>query len=109
MFYNWEGLRSVLGKAPAWNLRLLPFWYLMLFLLAGLGVAELVRLTALGAAWVVRGPDASPRPRPSRTPAADERPLAADDTLARATRSRTLIPSPNRRGAGRGCRATRSG
>src|SRR5439155_25197878 len=39
----------------AWNLRLLPFWYLMLFLLAGLGVAELARLTALGTAWVIRG------------------------------------------------------
>ena len=39
-FYNWEGLRDVLGKAPAWNLRLLPFWYLMLYLLAAVGVAE---------------------------------------------------------------------
>jgi hypothetical protein len=55
-FYNWEGLRDVLGKAPAWNLRLLPFWYLMLFLLAGLGVAETVRLLALGATWVIKGP-----------------------------------------------------
>ncbi len=55
-FYNWEGVRDLLGKAPAWNLRLLPFWFLMLFLLAALGVAELARLTALGAAWVVRGP-----------------------------------------------------
>jgi hypothetical protein len=55
-FYNWEGLRGVLGKAPAWNLRLLPFWYLMLFLLAGLGVAETVRLVALGATWVIKGP-----------------------------------------------------
>ncbi|MGH9031085.1 MAG: hypothetical protein ACRDZV_03070, partial [Acidimicrobiia bacterium] len=32
---------------PAWNLRFLPFWYLGLFLLAGLGAADLVR----GAAW----------------------------------------------------------
>ena len=55
-FYNWEGLREVLGKAPAWNLRLLPFWYLMLFLLTGLGVAETVRFVALGATWVIRGP-----------------------------------------------------
>ncbi len=55
-FYNWEGLRSLLGKAPAWNLRLLPFWYLMLFLLAGLGAAELVRLVASGLTWVIRGP-----------------------------------------------------
>jgi hypothetical protein len=65
VFYHWEGLRGLLGKAPAWNLRLLPFWYLMLFLLAALGVAELVRLTALGAAWVVRGTEPP-------QPAADE-------------------------------------
>ena len=56
-FYNWEGLRDLLGKAPAWNLRLLPFWYLMLYLLGGLGVAEMARLTALGATWVIRGSD----------------------------------------------------
>jgi hypothetical protein len=28
---------------PAWNLRILPFWYLGLFLLAALGAAEIVR------------------------------------------------------------------
>ena len=38
-FYNWEGLRAIFGKAPAWNLRLLPFWMLMLFLLGGIGIA----------------------------------------------------------------------
>ncbi|MGH8984735.1 MAG: hypothetical protein ACRDY6_12800 [Acidimicrobiia bacterium] len=32
---------------PAWNLRFLPFWYLGLFVLAGIGAAELVR----GVAW----------------------------------------------------------
>src|SRR6478609_1379046 len=62
VFWNWEGLREVFGKAPAWNLRLLPFWMLMLYLLAGLGVAELVRLLAVGVTWVVRGdrPSAPP-------------------------------------------------
>jgi len=35
---------------PAWNLRVLPFWYLCVFLMMGLGVAELVR----GAAWLAR-------------------------------------------------------
>ncbi|HEX9467474.1 MAG TPA: hypothetical protein VGA11_03620 [Acidimicrobiia bacterium] len=55
VFVGWELVRSVLGKAPAWNLRLLPFWYLMLFLLAALGVAEMARLTALGATWLVQG------------------------------------------------------
>ena len=48
MFWNWEGLREIFGKAPAWNLRLLPFWMLMLYLLAGLGAAELVRLLSTG-------------------------------------------------------------
>ena len=65
-FYNWEGLRDLLGKAPAWNLRLLPSWYLMLFLLAGLGAAEVVRLASLGAAWVIRGSErAAPDPATS--------------------------------------------
>jgi hypothetical protein len=57
VFYEWEGIRAILGKAPAWNLRLLPFWYLMLFLLAALGVAELARLTAAAATWVIHGPE----------------------------------------------------
>jgi hypothetical protein len=56
-FYNWEGLRALLGKAPAWNLRMLPFWYLAMYLLAAIGVAEGIRLLALGGAWVIRGSD----------------------------------------------------
>ena len=51
MFWNWEGLREIFGKAPAWNLRLLPFWMMMLYLLAGLGAAELVRLISTGVTW----------------------------------------------------------
>ena len=43
VFCGWELLRDIFGKAPAWNLRLLPFWYLMLYLLAALGAAELAR------------------------------------------------------------------
>ena len=43
VFCGWELLRDILGKAPAWNLRLLPFWYLMLYLLAALGAAEIAR------------------------------------------------------------------
>ena len=46
MFRFWEDIQAT----PAWNLRFLPFWYLGLFLLMGLGFAELVR----GAAWLVR-------------------------------------------------------
>lgn len=77
VFWNWEGLREIFGKAPAWNLRLLPFWVLMLYLLAGLGLAELVRLLALCCTWVIRGgrtltpgslPIAPPADRPPRVP-----------------------------------------
>ncbi len=54
-FYCWEGLRDVFGKAPAWNLRLLPFWYIMLYVGAALGAAEIVRLAARFCAWVAYG------------------------------------------------------
>lgn len=64
VFWNWEGLREIFGKAPAWNLRLLPFWILMLYLLAGLGIAELVRLFAVGVTWVIRG-DGRKAPAPA--------------------------------------------
>jgi len=46
MFRFWEDIQAT----PAWNLRFLPFWYLGLFLLMGLGIAELIR----GAAWLAR-------------------------------------------------------
>jgi hypothetical protein len=75
VFWNWEGLREIFGKAPAWNLRLLPFWMLMLYLLAGLGLAELVRLISTGVTWVIRGDRArSPvlvPPAPGDLPGAD--------------------------------------
>ncbi|MET0628771.1 MAG: hypothetical protein ABW033_09975 [Acidimicrobiia bacterium] len=57
VFRGWELLRDVLGKAPAWNLRLLPFWYLMLYLLAALGAAELARWAGVLASWLVYGPE----------------------------------------------------
>jgi hypothetical protein len=44
LFRVWSSLRV----AQAWNLRVLPFWYLGVYLLMGVGVAELVR----GAAWL---------------------------------------------------------
>jgi hypothetical protein len=65
-FYEWEGVRAVLGKAPAWNLRLLPFWYVMVYLLAALGVAELLRLLALGVTWLIRGSEERSAPEPAR-------------------------------------------
>jgi hypothetical protein len=46
VFRLWEDLQTT----TAWNLRFLPFWYLGIFLLLGLGGAELVR----GAAWAAR-------------------------------------------------------
>ena len=47
-FYNWEGVHALLGSTPAWNLRLLPFWYLCIHLVMAVGVAELV----IGAGWL---------------------------------------------------------
>src|SRR5680860_382440 len=41
----WEDVSAT----PVWNLRLLPFWYLGLFLLTAVGAGELVR----GAGWLV--------------------------------------------------------
>jgi hypothetical protein len=79
VFWQWEGLRDVFGKAPAWNLRLLPFWMLMLYLLAGLGVAELVRLAALGITWVIRGDRrAPPAERPPGVESGVESDVASD-------------------------------
>ena len=57
VFLGWELLRDILGKAPAWNLRLLPFWYLMLYLLAALGAAEIARWAGQLFAWVLHGAD----------------------------------------------------
>ncbi len=51
-FMGWETLRDLIHKAPAWNLRLLPFWYLGLYLLAGLGAAQIVRWGASLVAWL---------------------------------------------------------
>jgi hypothetical protein len=59
VFCAWELLRDVFGKAPAWNLRLLPFWYLMLYLLAAFGAAELVRWSGNLAVWFLHGGEPS--------------------------------------------------
>jgi hypothetical protein len=42
-FRFWEGLTDLFDSTPVWNLRLLPFWYFGLVLLAMLGAAELAR------------------------------------------------------------------
>ena len=100
-FCDWEGLRDILGKAPAWNLRLLPFWYLMLYLLAALGAAELARLDRpLGVAWVVSGdrPTAgAPRPRTldarRAVPEPRRRSSTPPDRRAAATHRSSAMPS----------------
>lgn len=42
-FAFWERVTDLVHSTPVWNLRLLPFWYLGLVLLAMLGAAELIR------------------------------------------------------------------
>src|SRR6266540_4799392 len=65
-FRFWEGLTDLAHSTPVWNLRLLPFWYLGLLLLAMLGAAELIRAVAafLGhrsnAFWEPQLPDPEP-------------------------------------------------
>jgi len=46
LFRLWETIQTT----TVWNLRLLPFWYVSLFLLMAIGVAETIR----GVAWLVR-------------------------------------------------------
>jgi hypothetical protein len=107
MFRIWD-----VFDTPAWNLRILPFWYFGLFMLAALGAAELVRALASVAVhtvdhgWWSRPPvpdlepeleagarDDVPRPRPapvpsSRTPSsrttADRRRMVRALTVATA-------------------------
>lgn len=61
VFAGWELLRDIFGKVPAWNLRLLPFWFLALYLLAALGATELARGAGGFAAWVGYGAGDSAR------------------------------------------------
>lgn len=69
-FRFWEGLTDLFDSTPVWNLRLLPFWYLGLLLVAMLGVAELARGAAALATrgsepfWEPLLPESSPAPEP---------------------------------------------
>ena len=78
-FWLWEGLTGVFNSTPVWNLRLLPFWYLGLILLAMLGLAELAR--GLGA-LAVRG-NASDSEQVSSGPVPTE-PTERDKAMVRA-------------------------
>jgi hypothetical protein len=84
VFCSWELLRDVFGKAPAWNLRLLPFWYLMLYLLAALGAAELARWSGSLAAWTVFGRE--PRRDDDTAPR-----VASDETARGAVRVVAIV------------------
>jgi hypothetical protein len=82
-FRFWEGLTDLFDSTPVWNLRLLPFWYFGLILLAMLGVAELARgaasLAARGSETrgePLRPEDASP-PTVATSPAHDHAPDSA--------------------------------
>lgn len=55
LFRFWEDIQAT----TAWNLRFLPFWYVGIFLLMGLGIAELIR----GAAWLTLRLGASEKSR----------------------------------------------
>ncbi len=60
---------------PAWNLRILPFWYLGLFLLAALGAAELVRgLASVAVHTVEHGWWTTHPVDPEAAPAPDDQP-----------------------------------
>src|SRR5215216_879576 len=67
-FGFWEGLTGVFSSTPVWNLRLLPFWYLGLILLAMLGAAELARGVA---ALMVRAREPFWAPRQEESGLAD--------------------------------------
>jgi len=80
-FAFWERVTDLVHSTPVWNLRLLPFWYLGLVLLAMLGAAELIR----GAGELVaRRVDLRPEPEvPAPAPvAATATATAIDDTEA---------------------------
>jgi 6-pyruvoyl-tetrahydropterin synthase related domain len=75
-FRFWEGLTDLAQSTPVWNLRLLPFWYLGLLLLAMLGAAELIRGAAALMAqkatrfWTPLLPAPEPAPAASGVPPA---------------------------------------
>jgi hypothetical protein len=78
-FWLWEGVTGVFNSTPVWNLRLLPFWYLGLILLAMLGLAELAR--GLGA-LAVRGKASVSEPGSSGS--APTEPTERDKAMVRA-------------------------
>jgi hypothetical protein len=93
-FRFWEGLTDLLQSTPVWNLRLLPFWYLGLLLLAMLGVAELIRGAG---AFVARTTTRFfepllPGPEPAAIPAAGPAGLAPPEPQPVTTEGATPAP-----------------
>src|SRR5207244_804326 len=93
-FRFWESLTDLFHSTPVWNLRLLPFWYLLLLLLAMLGAAELIRGAGFLLArashpfWepVLPAPASAPAPAPESEPAAA--PAPEQEPLPAASRDR---------------------
>jgi hypothetical protein len=83
-FRFWEGFTDLFHSTPVWNLRLLPFWYLGLLLLAMLGAAELIRGAGalLGRVshpfWEPLLPAPAPVPVSTASGASPETPAAAE-------------------------------
>ena len=80
-FRFWEGLTDLFDSTPVWNLRLLPFWYFGLLLLAMLGEAE----HASGAASLeTRGHERMPAAAGPDAPTPGGRDRTRDDSIMRA-------------------------
>jgi hypothetical protein len=93
-FVFWESLTGLAHSTPVWNLRLLPFWYLLLLLLAMLGAAELIRAAALvlgnrtDAFWEPLLPAPEPAPVAGEAAAGPDR-RSAEPVVADAPRTDT--------------------
>ncbi|MFN8037091.1 MAG: 6-pyruvoyl-tetrahydropterin synthase-related protein [Acidimicrobiia bacterium] len=82
-----------------WNLRFLPFWYLMVYLLAAVGLAEMVRVPRAVARWIVSGSfaapdaasDAAPTGEMPASPADASGDVDADSDADAARRRRTEV------------------
>ena len=80
-FRFWEGLTDLFDSTPVWNLRLLPFWYFGLVLLAMLGAAELARGAA---ALATRGSERLSADPGADAPTPGGRDRTRDDAIIRA-------------------------
>jgi hypothetical protein len=101
-FRFWEQLTDLAHSTPVWNLRLLPFWYLGLVLLAMLGAAELLRgagsllarrlspATVEVDAAVDTAPAPATEPTPASEPASQTEPRS-DEARSDDDRDRSIV------------------